>query len=164
MVTVRCRFFGNRSWGTSSNASRSCGFHEALGCNVNVAFGAVYRVTLNRFAALTAKTFWVWGLPLPEMRGHLLRPDGAAALEVWTVNNHFSASMYPPKTCAPQTQPTAQPVFSRRDPRRDERQTKILPALTKATLSRLVEACRGKLPRRALIDLRAGRSRSHRKN
>ena len=50
------------------------------------------------------------------------------------------------------------------DPRRDEWQTKILPALKKALLSRLVEECRGILSRRALIDLRAGRSRPHRKN
>jgi hypothetical protein len=50
------------------------------------------------------------------------------------------------------------------DPRRDEWQTKILPALKEAQLSRLVEECRGILSRRALIDLRAGRSRPHRKN
>ena len=50
------------------------------------------------------------------------------------------------------------------DPRRDEWQTKILPALKKASLSRLVDECRGILSRRALIDLRAGRSRRHRKN
>jgi hypothetical protein len=50
------------------------------------------------------------------------------------------------------------------DPRRDEWQTKILPALKTASLSSLVETCRGKLSRRTLIDLRAGRSRPHRKN
>jgi len=50
------------------------------------------------------------------------------------------------------------------DPRRDEWQTKILPALKNAPLSRLVEACHGILSRRALIDLRAGRSRPHPKN
>jgi len=50
------------------------------------------------------------------------------------------------------------------DPRRDEWQTTILPALRKAALSRLVDECRGMLSRRALIDLRAGRSRPHRKN
>ena len=50
------------------------------------------------------------------------------------------------------------------DPRRDEWQTKILPALRNAALSRLVEECRGILSRRALIDLRAGRSRPHRQN
>jgi hypothetical protein len=50
------------------------------------------------------------------------------------------------------------------DPRRDEWQTKILPALKKAPLSSLVEGCRGILSRRALINLRAGRSRPHRNN
>lgn len=50
------------------------------------------------------------------------------------------------------------------DQRRDEWQTKILPALRKVPLSRLVEDCRGILSRRALIDLRASRSRPHRKN
>jgi hypothetical protein len=50
------------------------------------------------------------------------------------------------------------------DPRRDEWQTKILPALKNAALSSLVEECRGRLSRRALIDVRAGRSRPHRKN
>ena len=50
------------------------------------------------------------------------------------------------------------------DKRRDEWQTKILPALNKATLASLVTACEGKLSRRALIDLRAGRSRPHRNN
>jgi hypothetical protein len=48
------------------------------------------------------------------------------------------------------------------DPRRDEWETKILPALKTAQLSGLVEECRGILSRRALIDLRAGRSRPHR--
>ena len=50
------------------------------------------------------------------------------------------------------------------DPRRDEWQTEILPALKAARLSHLIEECRGILSRRALIDLRAGRSRPHRKN
>jgi hypothetical protein len=50
------------------------------------------------------------------------------------------------------------------DPRRDEWQTKILPALKKVRLSDLVEQCHGILSRRALIDLRAGRSRPHRDN
>jgi hypothetical protein len=50
------------------------------------------------------------------------------------------------------------------DPRRDEWQTKILPVLKNAVLSSLVEECHGILSRRALIDLRAGRSRPHRKN
>ena len=50
------------------------------------------------------------------------------------------------------------------DKRRDEWQIKIMPALKDAALSSLVEECRGILSRRALIDLRAGRSRPHRKN
>jgi hypothetical protein len=50
------------------------------------------------------------------------------------------------------------------DRRRDEWQTKILPALKEARLSDLVEQCHGILSRRALIDIRAGRSRPHRKN
>jgi hypothetical protein len=48
------------------------------------------------------------------------------------------------------------------DPRRDEWQTNILPALKKIPLSRLVEM--SGLSRRTLIDLRAGRSRPHRNN
>ena len=47
------------------------------------------------------------------------------------------------------------------DPRRDEFQTKILPALRKASLAVLVKLCKGRLSRRALIDIRAGRSRPH---
>lgn len=50
------------------------------------------------------------------------------------------------------------------DPRRDEWTTKIQPALKKARLSFLIKECRGHLSRRAIIDLRAGRSRPHRKN
>jgi hypothetical protein len=50
------------------------------------------------------------------------------------------------------------------DRRRDEWQTRILPALKEARLSDLVEQCHGILSRRALIDIRAGRSRPHRKN
>ncbi len=50
------------------------------------------------------------------------------------------------------------------DPQRDEWQTEILPALQKMSLAALVEKCRGEISRRALIDLRAGRSRPHRKN
>jgi hypothetical protein len=50
------------------------------------------------------------------------------------------------------------------DPNRDEWMTKILPALKKIPLRNLVEECCGRLSRRALIDLRAGRSRPHRKN
>jgi hypothetical protein len=58
VLTVRCCFFGNRFRGMSRNASSFCGFQEALRCNVNVAFGTVYRVTSNRFAASTAEAFW----------------------------------------------------------------------------------------------------------
>jgi hypothetical protein len=50
------------------------------------------------------------------------------------------------------------------DPRRDEWQTKILPAVKRMSLKQLVEACKGRLSRRALIDIRAGRSRPHRRN
>ena len=50
------------------------------------------------------------------------------------------------------------------DLKRDEWATKILPALRKVPLKLLVQKCKGKLSRRALIDLRAGRSRPHRKN
>jgi hypothetical protein len=50
------------------------------------------------------------------------------------------------------------------DPRRDEWQTKILPMLKQMPLKRLVKECKGKLSRRALIDLRAQRSRPHPKN
>jgi hypothetical protein len=48
------------------------------------------------------------------------------------------------------------------DPRRDEWQTKTLPALKKAALRILVE--KSGVSRRALMDARAGRSRPHRKN
>jgi len=48
------------------------------------------------------------------------------------------------------------------DPRRDEWQTKILPVLRKITLPILVKM--SSLSRRALIDIRAGRSRPHRNN
>lgn len=50
------------------------------------------------------------------------------------------------------------------DPKRDEWATKILPSLKKAPLKVLVSQCRGQLSRRALIELRAGRSRPRRKN
>ena len=50
------------------------------------------------------------------------------------------------------------------DPKRSEWITKIRPALKKASLKLLVEECEGKLSRRALIDLRAGRSKPHPKN
>ena len=50
------------------------------------------------------------------------------------------------------------------DPRRDEWQTKTRPALKEIPLQSLVKECKSKLSRRALIDLRAGRSKPHRKN
>jgi hypothetical protein len=50
------------------------------------------------------------------------------------------------------------------DPRRDEWHTKTLPALREIPLNFLVESCAGKMSRRALINLRAGRSRPHRRN
>jgi len=50
------------------------------------------------------------------------------------------------------------------DPKRDEWQTKIMPELRKMQLNQLVTECRGRLSRRAIINLRAGRSRPHRKN
>jgi hypothetical protein len=50
------------------------------------------------------------------------------------------------------------------DPNRDEWSTKWLPALRGALLADLVRECKGKISRRALIDLRAGRSRPHRRN
>ena len=50
------------------------------------------------------------------------------------------------------------------DPRRDEWETKIRPALQAAQLADLERLCKGKISRRALIDLRAGRSRPQKKN
>jgi hypothetical protein len=50
------------------------------------------------------------------------------------------------------------------DPSRGDWQTKILHAVRKAPLAMLVKACAGKLSRRALIDIRVGRSTPHRKN
>ena len=50
------------------------------------------------------------------------------------------------------------------DPRRDEWQTKTRPALKGIPLKSLVKECKAKLSRRALIDLRAGRSKPRRKN
>jgi hypothetical protein len=48
------------------------------------------------------------------------------------------------------------------DPRRDEWQTKIMPALKKVPLAQLVKlSC---LSRSTLMEIRAGRSRPHRKN
>jgi len=50
------------------------------------------------------------------------------------------------------------------DPKRTEWITKIQPALKKLPLSVLVKECGNRLSRRELIELRAGRSRPHRKN
>ena len=50
------------------------------------------------------------------------------------------------------------------DPKRTEWIVKIRPALRKPQLKTLVELCRGRLCRRELIDLRAGRSKPHRRN
>jgi hypothetical protein len=50
------------------------------------------------------------------------------------------------------------------DPQRDEWQTNTRPALKGIRLKLLVKACKAKLSRRALIDLRAGRSKPRRKN
>jgi hypothetical protein len=49
------------------------------------------------------------------------------------------------------------------DPRRSEWLMKIQPVLKKASLKSLVEACEGRLSRRELIELRAGRSKPHRR-
>jgi hypothetical protein len=49
------------------------------------------------------------------------------------------------------------------DPKRDEWTTKIQPSLKKASLGVLVKECGKHLSRRELIELRAGRSRPHRK-
>ena len=58
---------------------------------------------------------------------------------------------------------SAQEVYTEYpDPRRDEWQTKLLPALKKAPLKDLVQLT-GK-SRRMLIDLRAGHSRPHPRN
>src|SRR5262249_21219331 len=50
------------------------------------------------------------------------------------------------------------------DPSRDEWTTKYLPTLKKLPLNRVVRAVKGRPSRRALIDLRAGRSRPHPRN
>jgi hypothetical protein len=50
------------------------------------------------------------------------------------------------------------------DPKRDDWTQKIRPALKKMPLKLVVQKCRGVLSRRALINLRAGRSKPHRKN
>ena len=58
--TVSCRFFGDGLRGVPSDASGPRDFHKALGCDVNVTLGAVYRPALNCFAASTAETLWFW--------------------------------------------------------------------------------------------------------
>jgi hypothetical protein len=50
------------------------------------------------------------------------------------------------------------------DKRRDEWQTQVIPRLRTIPLHILVNQCAGKFSRRALINLRAGRSRPHPKN
>jgi hypothetical protein len=50
------------------------------------------------------------------------------------------------------------------DPSRGYWQTVIMPAVRRAPLAMLVKACAGELSRRALIDIRAGRSTPHRRN
>jgi hypothetical protein len=50
------------------------------------------------------------------------------------------------------------------DPQRSYWQTKVLPAVKQIALATLIKACAGKLSRRALIDIRAGRSMPHRRN
>jgi hypothetical protein len=50
------------------------------------------------------------------------------------------------------------------DPKRDDWTTKTWPALKQVPLGKIVKACLGRLSRRELIELRAGRSRPHRKN
>jgi hypothetical protein len=51
-----------------------------------------------------------------------------------------------------------------RDPRRSHWNTIVLPAVKKAPLVTLERMCKGQLSRRALINIRAGRSTPHRKN
>lgn len=50
------------------------------------------------------------------------------------------------------------------DPRRTQWQTRVLPFLKRMPLMELVTACEGQLSRRAIIDIRAGRSMPHRNN
>jgi hypothetical protein len=50
------------------------------------------------------------------------------------------------------------------DPRRNEWQTETLPVLKKIPLKSLVKQCKAKLSRGALVNLRTGRSKPHRKN
>jgi hypothetical protein len=50
------------------------------------------------------------------------------------------------------------------DIRRDEWVTRVVPALKKLSLRFLVERCRGRLSRRAIIEIRGKRSRPHLRN
>jgi hypothetical protein len=50
------------------------------------------------------------------------------------------------------------------NPRRDEWQTRILPALKKVPLRRIVKMCDGQLSRREIIELRAERRRPQPRN
>jgi hypothetical protein len=50
------------------------------------------------------------------------------------------------------------------DPKRDEWRSKTWPALKRVALNKLVKECGKRLSRRELIELRAGRSRPHRRN
>ena len=50
------------------------------------------------------------------------------------------------------------------DPKRDEWTIKIQPALKRVRLNKLVNEVGSRLSRRQLIELRAGRSRPHRRN
>jgi len=51
-----------------------------------------------------------------------------------------------------------------RNPRRSLWNTTVLPAVRKASLATLERMCKRRLSRRALINIRAGRSRPHRRN
>jgi len=50
------------------------------------------------------------------------------------------------------------------DPRRSYWSTVVMPALREVPLVTLERMCKGRLSRRALIDIRAGRSTPHRRN
>jgi hypothetical protein len=50
------------------------------------------------------------------------------------------------------------------DPSRDYWQTTVLPVVRQAPLAMLVKACAGELSRRAIIEIRPGRSTPHQKN
>ena len=55
-------------------------------------------------------------------------------------------------------------VYTEYVDRRRQWVTKLLPAMKRIKLKLLVEACKGRISRRALIDMRAGRTTPHRKN